>query len=104
VDDEVGKPLWGVKDTGRSVLSAAEVARQAGVSEDAMKWAIGQMLERGTIIQVFSPLCPRCGTVIDEYASPDDIPLEVECPGCGQQHHVSELDLRVGYSVVDRDK
>ena len=98
-EDEVGKPIFG-KDTGRNVLSAANIAREAGVSEQAMEWAIQRMLDMGIVVAVFSPLCRTCGTVVGDYPAPQMIPDVVECPGCGQHHHVSELDLRMGYTVI----
>lgn len=102
-EDEAGKPIWKLKDSGRDVLSAPEIANKAGVSQQAMEWALNRMLEMGIIVKVYSPLCSVCGAVVDDYPTPDAVPEEVECPECGQHHHVSELDLRVGYSVVSND-
>ena len=94
-DDEVGKPFWPLKE----VLTASEVARKVGVPLTTMQWAIERMVEMGTLIPILSPLCHLCGAIVGEFLTPEDLPEDVRCPRCGQEQHISELDLRIGYVV-----
>ena len=103
-DDEVGNPMWGhLLPPRQGILSATDIARNAGIPEHVIQTAIEIMLKNGDLVPVLAPLCQRCGGVIEQYGTFYEIPDELSCPECHQHHHISELDIRVGYAVVRED-
>lgn len=107
--DDVGAPIWGLTapqkpSDDEKVLTAADIARKAGVPQAAMERAIAYLVAQGSLVPQVSPLCQQCGAEMGHYLSANDVPDELQCPECGQLFDISELVLRIAYIVVAEPK
>lgn len=94
--------LSGLEGEARFHVTASSVASATDISRDTAIGLLMAAVKLGILRLKFRVSCPNVGAGIRDFSDFSEIPEELKCDLCGQEHIVTPDDIEYFFEIKDR--
>jgi hypothetical protein len=100
--DRLDQYLAGLKDENRFHVTASSVANAIRISQNSAIGLLMAAAKLGILRLKFRVSCPEVGAGIRDFSELSEIPRELKCDLCGENHTVTPDDIEYFFEVKDK--